>query len=83
MSRRLDISRRDFLGGVALATASGAVPPIEALAGDPASGAYPPALMGMRGWGGVDVRHSAPGDHVDVCYVRGAIASSAHEPGTW
>src|SRR6056297_1868802 len=59
MSRRLDISRRDFLGGVALATASGAVAPIEALAGDLATAAYPPALMGMRGShpGSFDVAH--------------------------
>jgi spermidine dehydrogenase len=42
----LRISRRDFLNGVALATASG-LPPAQQLAAAPAR--YPPALTGLRG----------------------------------
>ena len=44
---KLDITRRDFLGGVALGVAAGsALSPLELLAKD---GRYPPALTGLRG----------------------------------
>lgn len=61
MARRLDISRRDFLGGMALGTAAGAMAPLEALARAGATPAgYPPSLMGMRGSqpGSFDVAHA-------------------------
>lgn len=61
MARRLDISRRDFLGGIALGTAAGALAPMEALArGGAAPAGYPPSLMGMRGSqpGSFDVAHA-------------------------
>jgi len=59
MTRRLSITRRDFLGGVALGTAAGALAPAELLAGTgPAP--YPPALTGLRGShpGAFDVAHA-------------------------
>ncbi len=59
MTRRLSITRRDFLGGVALGTAAGALAPAELLAGSgPAP--YPPALTGLRGSqpGAFDVAHA-------------------------
>lgn len=61
MARRLDISRRDFLGGIALGTAAGALAPVQAMARDGvAPAAYPPSLMGMRGSqpGSFDVAHA-------------------------
>ena len=42
---KLEISRRDFLNGVALGVAAG-LAPVELLARD---GRYPPALTGLRG----------------------------------
>jgi spermidine dehydrogenase len=59
VSRRRDISRRDFLGGVALGTAAGALAPAELLART-AAPAYPPALTGLRGSqpGAFDVAHA-------------------------
>jgi len=59
MTRRLSITRRDFLGGVALGTAAGALAPAELLAAaGPAP--YPPALTGLRGShpGAFDVAHA-------------------------
>ena len=50
MPERLEISRRDFLNGIALGVAAGsALSPLDALARALATGAYPPALTGMRG----------------------------------
>lgn len=51
MSSRLDITRRDFLSGVALSLAAGtSLNPLELLAAtDPAATYYPPALTGLRG----------------------------------
>src|SRR5215471_1487789 len=51
------ISRRDFLNGVALTTASG-LTPAQQLAADPAR--YPPALTGLRGQhdGSFEVAHA-------------------------
>ena len=59
MTRRLSITRRDFLGGVALGTAAGALAPAELLAGT-GSAPYPPALTGLRGShpGAFDVAHA-------------------------
>ena len=49
MSRlRSDISRRDFLNGVALSVAAGALPPA-ALPQTPPGHGYPPARLGLRG----------------------------------
>lgn len=45
---RSEITRRDFLNGVALSAAAGALSPLAARAGA-AVGAYPPALSGLRG----------------------------------
>ncbi|MHA7815791.1 MAG: NAD(P)-binding protein [Pseudohaliea sp.] len=59
MTRRLPITRRDFLGGIALGTAAGALTPAELLAGT-APAPYPPALTGLRGShpGAYDVAHA-------------------------
>lgn len=59
MSRRLNITRRDFMNGVAMSVAAGSVlSPLELLAATPA--AYPPALTGMRGShvGSFEVAHA-------------------------
>ncbi len=48
MSKRLDITRRDFLGGMALGLAAGtSLSPLELLAREHAL--YPPGLLGLRG----------------------------------
>ena len=48
MTRRLDITRRDFLGGMAMSVAAGStLSPLELLAKEQAP--YPPALTGLRG----------------------------------
>lgn len=55
--RKLDITRRDFLNGLALGvTAGGTLSPLELLA----NGRYPPALTGMRGShpGSFEVAHA-------------------------
>ncbi|TCO76683.1 NAD(P)/FAD-dependent oxidoreductase [Chromatocurvus halotolerans] len=92
MARRLDISRRDFLGGLALGTAAGALAPVEALARSTPAGGYPPAIMGMRGsqpgsfdvahavaWGGQ--RYPRPSEQTDGMYdlvvVGGGISGLA------
>lgn len=64
MPKRLTINRRDFLGGVALSTAAGALAPLDLLAAPREEAAlthsYPPALTGLRGSqpGSFDVAHS-------------------------
>ncbi len=60
MPSRLKISRRDFLGGVALGTTAGALTPLELLAQTGGTSPYPPALTGLRGSqpGSFDVAHS-------------------------
>ncbi|WOJ94175.1 NAD(P)-binding protein [Congregibacter variabilis] len=60
MPSRLKISRRDFLGGIALGTTAGALTPLELLAQQGNSSSYPPALTGMRGSqpGSFDVAHA-------------------------
>jgi len=62
MPKRFNITRRDFLGGLALGTAAGGLKPLAsfaALAGD-GNLYYPPALTGMRGNhpGSFEVAHS-------------------------
>ena len=65
-SGRLDITRRDFLSGVALGVAAASIPPLEAIAeGSAVSQSlgqdyYPPTLRGMRGShpGSFEVMHS-------------------------
>lgn len=62
MSKRYAITRRDFLGGVALGTSVAGLRPLQglaALAGD-SDAHYPPALTGMRGShpGSFEVAHS-------------------------
>jgi spermidine dehydrogenase len=48
MSRKLNITRRDFINGMAMSVAAGsALSPLELLARSPTP--YPPALTGMRG----------------------------------
>ncbi|MBT8080552.1 MAG: NAD(P)-binding protein [Gammaproteobacteria bacterium] len=50
MAGRLEISRRDFLNGVALGVAAGGtLSPVEILADAAKSDYYPPALTGLRG----------------------------------
>ena len=51
MKRRLDITRRDFLNGVALSVAAGSsLTPLELLASNPATSLYyPPDKTGLRG----------------------------------
>ena len=50
MSRKLNITRRDFMGGVALSLAAGtSLSPLEILAAEGKSPYYPPTLTGMRG----------------------------------
>jgi spermidine dehydrogenase len=46
---RSDITRRDFLNGVALSVAAGALSPVAAISAAGAPHAYPPALSGLRG----------------------------------
>lgn len=50
MPNTLNITRRDFINGIALSLAAGtSLSPLEILAMQAKSGAYPPALTGMRG----------------------------------
>jgi spermidine dehydrogenase len=62
MTEKLNISRRDFLNGVALSVAAGSsLSPLELLAAAAKEGApYPPALTGMRGShpGSFEVAHA-------------------------
>jgi spermidine dehydrogenase len=61
MSDRLNITRRDFLNGIALGTlAGGSVSPLDVLAAKHVGGLYPPLLTGMRGNhpGSFEVAHS-------------------------
>ncbi|MDP5070659.1 MAG: FAD-dependent oxidoreductase, partial [Congregibacter sp.] len=88
---RLKISRRDFLGGVAIGTTAGALTPLELLAqsGDIP---YPPALTGLRGsqpgsfdvahamaWGGkrFDVPKEQTDSDYDLVVVGGGISGLA------
>ncbi len=60
MADRLNITRRDFLNGIALGTvAGGSLSPLELLAADRRTG-YPPLLTGMRGShpGSFEVAHA-------------------------
>ena len=60
MSSRLDITRRDFLNGMALSLAAGGtLSPLELMAMSGRAAEYPPALTGMRGShpGSFDVAH--------------------------
>ena len=61
MSRPPDISRRDFLNGVALSLAAGTtLSPLELLARQDDAPYYPPALTGLRGShaGSFEVAHA-------------------------
>ncbi len=61
MSSRLDITRRDFLNGVALATAAGStLSPMDLLAAQLPADYYPPLETGMRGShaGSFEVSHA-------------------------
>ncbi|MFQ5548575.1 MAG: NAD(P)-binding protein [Woeseia sp.] len=64
MNDKLNISRRDFMNGIALGLAAGtSLSPLELLAmgrGKAPSGSYPPALTGMRGShpGAFEVAHA-------------------------
>ena len=63
MSDKLDITRRDFINGVAMSVAAGSTfSPLELLAGTAAP--YPPALTGMRGnhVGSFEVAHALARD---------------------
>ena len=63
MADKLEISRRDFLNGVALSLAAGtSLSPLEALAqGSPLKPYYPPGLTGLRGShvGSFEIAHAA------------------------
>ena len=61
MTRQPEISRRDFLNGIALGVAAGtALSPLELLAMAGGEAGYPPALTGMRGShpGSFEVAHA-------------------------
>ncbi|MCH8117936.1 MAG: twin-arginine translocation signal domain-containing protein, partial [Proteobacteria bacterium] len=62
MHNKLNINRRDFLGGVALSLAAGtSLSPLEVLAmPDGKSAYYPPSLTGLRGShvGSFEVAHA-------------------------
>lgn len=61
MAKKRDISRRDFLNGVALSLAAGStLSPLEILAQSTVAGPYPPGLTGMRGShdGSFEVAHA-------------------------
>lgn len=92
MPSRLKISRRDFLGGIALGTTAGALTPLELLAQSNQATHYPPALTGLRGsqpgsfdaahamaWGGK--KFSVPKEQTDNDYdlvvVGGGISGLA------
>lgn len=83
MADRLSITRRDFLGGLALGVGATALTPLELLAQTPgsaaASGHYPPLLSGLRGShaGAFEVAHAVswqgvryprPKDQTDATY---------------
>ncbi len=57
---RSQISRRDFLGGVALSTAVGALSPLSAVSISRSAAPYPPGLSGLRGshQGSFEVAHA-------------------------
>ena len=59
MSRPFNISRRDFINGIALSTAGLGLSPLELLANSPTA-SYPPRLTGLRGShpGSFEVAHA-------------------------
>ncbi len=61
MIKKLDITRRDFLNGVALSAVAGStLSPLELLAAAQSTQPYPPSLMGLRGahTGSFEVAHA-------------------------
>lgn len=61
MTNKPDITRRDFLNGMALSlTAGGTLSPLELMAMSRSPAAYPPALSGLRGShpGSFEVAHA-------------------------
>ena len=82
MADKLNITRRDFLNGVALSlTAGTSLSPLEVLASTTAStaGYYPPGLTGLRGshTGSFEIAHAVamagtrfgqPGEQTDATY---------------
>jgi spermidine dehydrogenase len=90
MKGRLNISRRDFLNGIALGVAAGSsLSPLELLAQGNGSAVYPPGLTGMRGshpgsfevahalsWGGATFSRPATqtDDTYDLVVVGGGIS---------
>ncbi|MEQ8801223.1 MAG: FAD-dependent oxidoreductase, partial [Haliea sp.] len=83
MAERLSITRRDFLGGLALGVGATALSPLELLAqipgGSAAGSYYPPLLSGLRGShpGSFEVAHAVswqgvryprPSDQTDATY---------------
>jgi len=61
MAMKLQISRRDFLNGVALGAVAGStLSPLDILAASPSPAAYPPGLTGLRGShiGSFEVAHA-------------------------
>lgn len=93
MADKLNITRRDFLNGMALSLAAGtSLSPLELLAQQPAAGHYPPALTGLRGShvGSFEIAHAValagakfdtPGTPADPTYdlvvVGGGISGLA------
>jgi spermidine dehydrogenase len=90
MTRKRNISRRDFLNGMALSVAAGSsLSPLELLAMQGADKPYPPALTGLRGShpGSFEVAHGLGGrgkkwprprtltdDRYDLIVVGGGIS---------
>ncbi len=93
MADKLNITRRDFLGGVALSlTAGTSLSPLEILAMDGKASYYPPSLTGLRGShaGSFEIAHAVawsgakfdrPGEQTDRTYdmvvVGGGISGLA------
>lgn len=90
MTGKLNISRRDFMNGVALSVAAGSsLSPLELLAQGAGNSAYPPALTGLRGshpgsfevahavsWGGATFSRPATqtDDIYDLVIVGGGLS---------
>lgn len=93
MTNKLNISRRDFMSGVAMgAVAGSSLSPVEILAASSQGSPYPPALLGLRGshvgsfevahavaWGGA--KYATPpqltDDKYDLVVVGGGLSGLA------
>ena len=92
IAKRVGISRRDFMNGVAFTVAAGSyLSPLELLAST--SAYYPPALMGLRGShvGSFEIAHAVsmggtrfetPKDQTDGDFSENRGLAVAHAQGT-